>query len=274
MRKSFSVNPSSIKTSSKISSPTGKRAAGMKQSWRVFWFGVAFVVFAVVTYLAFFHARLRSVPGPSFFSVAWWLERIEIRPEGRISHVEPGVDFTCISALPDGREIWVGGSKGVIIHSKDAGRTWKKLPTVTAEGESSRLPEEKAKPREEQQQQQQKKQLPPSEKSKSKAFYFRPSASTRFIVDSSEKNEWIRVAEKRTQPPNAANQAAPGLELPNATKNLQIEKGPGNSANHAAPALTPTRSEGGVTRTPAIQLQASPIPQLKASLLSNEIKDL
>jgi len=91
----------------------------MKQSWRVFWFGAAFVGFALLTYLAFFHAPLRSVPGPSPFSLAWRLERIGIKPEGRISQVETGVDSACMSALPEGGRRWESGSKGGMIRRKD-----------------------------------------------------------------------------------------------------------------------------------------------------------
>src|SRR5688572_18268497 len=104
----------------------------MKQSLRVFLFGLAFLAFILFTYLAFFRTNF---PGPgssrgNVFSASWWLWPIEFNISRRLNRVDPGVDFTCISAWRDSREIWIGGSKGVIIHSQDLGRTWKQLPTV------------------------------------------------------------------------------------------------------------------------------------------------
>jgi photosystem II stability/assembly factor-like uncharacterized protein len=112
----------------------GPKTRGMKQSLRVFLFGIAFIAFILFTYLAFFRPNFPA-PGSSrgeIFAASWWLRPIEFNVAGRVSHVDAGVDFTCISGLPDGREIWIGGSKGVIIHSQDYGRTWQQLPTVNA----------------------------------------------------------------------------------------------------------------------------------------------
>lgn len=106
----------------------------MKQSLRVFLFGIAFIAFILFTYLAFFRTNFPA-PGSSrgnVFTASWWLRPIEFNVSRRLNQVDPGVDFTCISALTDSREIWIGGSKGVIIHSQDYGRTWQQLPTVNA----------------------------------------------------------------------------------------------------------------------------------------------
>jgi photosystem II stability/assembly factor-like uncharacterized protein len=245
------VSPSPIKSSSETSSPLGKRAAGLKQSWRVFWFGVAFIVFTVLTYLAFFHARLGSVSRPSFFSIGWWLQPIEFNALGRISHVESGVDFTCISALAGGREIWVGGSKGVIIHSTDEGKTWEKLPTVTAWEESSATKTQST--------------PTPTPQPKSKAFYPKPSdlRSRRVAGANPEREEWIQVGLPERTParpdmrqqqivPNAANQAAPRQ---NASKYLPID------VDQTAPTLSPSGTERGVTGIPAIR---SEVPKQSA----------
>jgi photosystem II stability/assembly factor-like uncharacterized protein len=249
--------------------------AGLKQSWRVFWFGIAFIVFAVLTYLAFFHARLGSVSRPSFFSIGWWLQPIEFNAPGRINHVESGVNFTCISALAGGRELWVGGSKGVIIHTTDGGKTWEQLSTVTASAESSATKNQPT--------------PTPTPQSKSKAFYLKPSdlRSRRIAGANSEREEWIHVGLPESTPvrpdmrqqqivPNAANQAAP---KPNAGKNLPIDKTPPNAADQPAPTLSPSRTEQGVTQAPATKStfdfdSFNEEWKSRQKLVSNDIVDL
>ena len=82
--------------------PVGATRSGMRQSLRVLFFVGAAAAFVLCTYLAFFRAPLPppNAARPGFFSAAWWLRPIEFNPDGRLHHVGPGVDFTCISALP------------------------------------------------------------------------------------------------------------------------------------------------------------------------------
>lgn len=110
------------------------RAGGMRQSLRVLCFGIAAVIFAACTFLAFFRTPFPppNAPAPAFLSGAWWLRPIEFNSASRLHQVPPGTEFNCISALVGGRHVWIGGSGGLLIHSQDDGRTWEQLPVVTA----------------------------------------------------------------------------------------------------------------------------------------------
>jgi photosystem II stability/assembly factor-like uncharacterized protein len=242
-----------------------------------------------LTYLAFFHARVGSISRPSIFSFAWWLQPVEFNATGRINRIEPGVDFTCISALPGGREIWVGGGKGVIIHSSDGGKSWQQLPMVTASYASYR-PREESQPASEQRKQP--KRPLPSPKSEPKALNLNSSGSDSrgLALNNSESDEWIQVELQEKAPPpnprqrqivpNAPNQAAPAPNVPIGPRSPRIEKSPADSANKAAPDSSP-KTERGVTGIPGVQSQAPEQTRAGArparaqrSLSSNNIEDL
>lgn len=195
-------------TASERASPKTK-VTGLKQSWRVLWLGLAFFLFAVTSYWAFFH--------PQFFSKSWWIHPIEFNASSRQNRVETGVDFTCISALPGGREIWVGGTKGVILHSKDGGNNWEQLPTLAASGETLRTnsPSPSATP-----------PRPPA----SKASLSLPlDSSARSIAsEPPDRDEWMQAKMEETprpqgtapvdqRPPDPITQYAPNAPTPSPT---------------------------------------------------------
>ena len=172
------------------SPPSGEKTRGLKQSFRVFLFALAAAAFVLFTYLAFFRANFPA-PGSSrgnVFTASWWLRPIEFNVSGRVNHIDPGVDFTCISALADGSEMWIGGRKGVILHSQDSGRTWKQLPTVNVSAEASSPAPTTS---------------PPPQK---KASLDTPAESWRQAAADSEQDEWIQVTEskKSSKAPNYA----------------------------------------------------------------------
>jgi photosystem II stability/assembly factor-like uncharacterized protein len=234
------VEPPASKTShASHSSPPKSR--GLKQSWRALWLGIAFFLFAATTYWAFFD--------PQFESKSWWLHPIEFNISSRLNRIEPGVDFTCISALPGGQEIWVGGSKGMILHSRDGGSRWEQLPMTVAQGSppaSSVTPS--ASPSK-------------SPSSRSKASLFDPLNTRTRSVASLKGNEWMRVMG----------------EAPKAETNptLQIQTTP-----YATPRLTPLVA----SPSPALAAALSPFPTAteqssassneQAQVLSNKILDL
>ncbi|HEY5892086.1 MAG TPA: hypothetical protein VIT91_02540, partial [Chthoniobacterales bacterium] len=158
------------------SAPTVSAGSGLKQSLRVLWFSAAFLAFLTCTYLAFFHCRFRSEPADAkLFSFDWWLHPLEFNAASRIHRVDPEVDFTCISATADGWEIWVGGSKGLILHSSDAGKTWEPLETVKVAPESTPPP---AGVQQQQQQQQQQRDITKSPDYYNQAIPFKGPVET------------------------------------------------------------------------------------------------
>lgn len=164
------MKPQAETTSPNAGTSTPK-SRGLKQSWRALWLGVAFLLFAATTYWAFFD--------PQFESESWWLHPIEFNTSSRLNRIEPDVDFTCISALPGGREIWVGGTKGMILHTKDGGNSWEQLPMTAAE-ETPPASTANPSPR-------------PSPTPQSKASQSDPLNTRMRSVVSLEENEWMRV---------------------------------------------------------------------------------
>jgi len=211
----------------------------MKQSLRVLLFGSAFVVFAVCTSVAFFRPNFPT-PGSSrgtILAASWWLRPIEFNVSGRVNHVDPGVDFTCISARPDGSEIWIGGSKGVIIHSQDYGRTWQQLPAVNLSTTSP---------------------APARTPAPQKKASLDSSLPKRRIADS-EQDEWIKV-EVAKQPSKKSESRE---QTPKKSPPLKDYAAP--EQQQMPPPATPTPAE----REPSLTI--APTPRV---LRSNDIVDL
>lgn len=226
------------------SSATDKRSGGLAQSWRVLWFGVAFLVFVGCTYQAFFRAQFSADPlEPSrFLSASWWLTPFELNRPARLNRIEPNVNFTCLSVWNEGRQIWVGGSKGVIIHSSDDGLTWEQLPKVMAPSVAVR-------------------KTPAAPRAKSKA-YLRPrsDAVTQRLSAAPARGAEIILVDLAEAPSklNPANQL------------YQPQKAVPNAANQAAP--TPSPRE---LRTPEPTIEPNPEATIsQQALLSNDLVDL
>lgn len=104
-------------------SPGAIGARGMRQWTRVLCFAAALVAFATCTYLAFARSSFRPerARDAGVASPVWWLSRIEFNPAGRQHRVESGADFTSISAINGGRDIWIGGTKGLTVLHRGGG---------------------------------------------------------------------------------------------------------------------------------------------------------
>lgn len=179
--------PQSSSAPETSSRPTG-RGAGASQSTRILWFALALFAFIGLTVLA---------SQPRFGASKWWLRPIEFNRVARANHIERGVDFTCISTL--GQNIWIGGNKGVLIHSGDGGRTWTQLPRVMAEPAA---PPALRSP-------------PPRASGASTARSARSAIQRIAFQEAPSKSKMPDLPyESKEDVPNAANQAAPTKQEP------------------------------------------------------------
>lgn len=90
----------------------------------------AFVVFTVVA----LQQTPQALPHPpaEFFSIAFWRYPVVTNEIRRLPSVlvngAPGPNFHAVWIAPDGNSIWIGGDDGLLLHSRDGGRTWTRLP--------------------------------------------------------------------------------------------------------------------------------------------------
>ena len=221
----------------------------MRQSARVFSFAIAAVSFAAFTYAAFFRTALPppNAIRPGFFSAGWWLRPIEFNSASRLHHVEPGVDFTCISALVGGGHIWVGGSAGLLIHSADDGQTWEQLPVIAASPAPFPV---RAQPK-----------SVPVKLSRAKIPEERSEIIRVGMPEKTPRPDW------QNNPANQINRGKGSVEEPTPSPpDFQMEQRP---LNQAAPDANPAQTQAPVQKAlPPI------LPPLLQSLSSNTLVDL
>lgn len=108
-----------------------------RRSSRGLLFAIAFTALCVATWVAI-HQQPVGVPpdqlGPADF--AWWLQPVERDAGRRLARVD--VDFNAVFTRAGTGLVWAVGGGGLILHSKDAGRTWKRQRLASlAENEPS-----------------------------------------------------------------------------------------------------------------------------------------
>ena len=105
------------------SNKANQRAFFRDGRWK--WFFAALTFFAITTFFAF-KQPLRPDPFTPVerLSADWWLYPLETNAYKRLPIVYS--DLNSVFSLPNSEEIWAVGGGGLIIHSGDAGKTWKR----------------------------------------------------------------------------------------------------------------------------------------------------
>lgn len=92
---------------------------------RWLWFGAALLVFLVSSWIAF-----HQEPHPDAYRQAdptqlgWWRYPVELNADRRLLWVR--VDLNDVYALKETGHVWVVGGGGLILHSTDYGRSWRR----------------------------------------------------------------------------------------------------------------------------------------------------
>ncbi|HEY4283710.1 MAG TPA: P-loop NTPase fold protein, partial [Chthoniobacterales bacterium] len=186
---------------------SGVVVSGVTQQQRVFRFIAALLVFALCTYYGIFRVHFPP-PGLSRghpFTARWWLWPLEFNSASRMNHVEPAIEFNCITATPDKRHIWMAGQAGMILHSDDGGETWIRLPKVgddlVTPKPATPTPSNSVPPS----------ATPPSKK---KASIDSPVFRYLALTAANERDEWIRVSADGKQQQTGKTKDRPGDKSP------------------------------------------------------------
>ncbi len=111
--------------------PSSKGATPRRRDRRLGWVLAAAALLITSTFVG-----LRQAPSgdpyhpPRRFGLAWWLHPVESHPEQRLpAVVGPVAD---LAVAPDGRDLWVVGSGGLILRSEDGGESWERVEIGSA----------------------------------------------------------------------------------------------------------------------------------------------
>jgi photosystem II stability/assembly factor-like uncharacterized protein len=120
-----------MSSASKSSAPT-RPSRSLPTLSRPFWFGAALLLFLIFSWIAF---RQEPHPDPYWRSTPlhadWWVNPVEFNASRRLPRV--WADFNDVFALKGTGHVWVVGGGGLVLHSSDYGRHWKRQYLVPEE---------------------------------------------------------------------------------------------------------------------------------------------
>jgi hypothetical protein len=97
-----------------------------RKAWIIF-LGLLLVLALVSTFAAFFQSPNRDPSKqPAFPSLNWFLQPIEQNAELRLPAISSHLNDVFVQLGT--KHVWAVGDTGMILHSPDAGITWKRVP--------------------------------------------------------------------------------------------------------------------------------------------------
>lgn len=111
----------------KSSEASGTVSRRPSPSARFLWFAVAVAVFGVSSFVALRQEpRLDAYRRPSPLTAGWWLNPIERNAPRRLPLVFGNLNDVFALRGKDAGKVWVVGEGGLVLHSDDAGRHWRR----------------------------------------------------------------------------------------------------------------------------------------------------
>jgi len=89
-------------------------------------FAAALLLFVVGSVVAWWQPP-RLFPLKPQTTAEWWLQPLENNAFQRMPRIDE--DLSDVFVVPKTGEVWAVGEKGLIVHSRDGGRTWKRAKT-------------------------------------------------------------------------------------------------------------------------------------------------
>ena len=109
-----------------------------RTAWIMF-LSLLLVLALVSTFVAFFQAPGRNpAEHPAFPSLEWFMQPIEQNAELRLPAISSHLNDVFV--VPGTSHVWAVGDTGMILHSPDAGITWKRVPEEQPQKEARYTP--------------------------------------------------------------------------------------------------------------------------------------